>query len=68
MFRYIGDSEHMAGIPARDLTDVEYEGLTTLLKDDVDDSPLYEWDADKPGDTPPGVDEADEDQEAVDNG
>lgn len=35
------DGQHIWGVPARDLTDDEYEALPRWLQQQVDDSPLY---------------------------
>ena len=34
-------AQHIYGVPARDLTDDEYDALPKWLKAQVDDSPLY---------------------------
>jgi hypothetical protein len=34
-------SQHIYGVPKRDLTDAEFEALPKWLKAQVDDSPLY---------------------------
>lgn len=36
-----GGAQHIYGVPARDLTDDEYEALPDHLKQQVDGSPLY---------------------------
>lgn len=36
-----GGAQHIYGVPARDLTDEEYEGLPEHLRAQVDGSPLY---------------------------
>ena len=48
MYKYVGEGDHMPGIPARDLTEDEYNDLDPARQADVEGSDLYKFVDDKP--------------------